>query len=105
MPVVLIAVPIRHPFLYVPKHVIQLERVRLLPSHFVSLAVTITAIPGDLIQVAIARGRGTRASSIFPLGFRRQPHTHSRAVLQCVIPGHLLHGQAGAFENSSDCYR
>lgn len=94
--IVCLRVPIPGPLPHVAEHIEQSKCVRLLLAYRVRLASTVARIPGDIVQVAIARTRGPGPRRILPFRLSGQAPANLLAVAVSLIPGGAQNGRLAA---------
>src|SRR5271157_5052739 len=87
------------PLPHVAQHVVETPTVGLLQGNRMGLSATVLRVPGNLVQVSIARCRRSGPARVLPLFLRGKPQPqtgdHRRDPGQeglRVVPAHLLHG-------------
>src|SRR5271166_4292930 len=87
------------PLPYVAQHVVETPTVGLLQGNRMGLSATVLGVPGNLVQVSIARCRRSGPARVLPLFLRGKPQPqagdHRRDPGQeglRVVPAHMLHG-------------
>src|SRR5271157_5723156 len=93
------------PLPHIAQHVVETPTVGLLQGNRMGLSATVLGVPGNLVQVSIARCRRSGPARVLPLFLRGKPQPeagdHRRDPGQerlHVVPAHLLHGAGWSAE-------